>query len=192
MSAVDLTQPISYREYRSKWTTLTCFCKRARRDGSCQTLDGIIRVLASALEDAKRDYETLSVEAWRLLRLGLAAEKRAESAERENGRLRANLADAAELAGHLFQMIDPQTWRDWGADDGQGHYEGDYRAEKVAEQIKRFRALTVPSEQPDGSSVPRRGGPHASTCDYIESSGLIVCNCPVPPEQPNEEATPDA
>lgn len=30
---------LAFRAYRSKWWTLECFCKRARKDGSCKTLD---------------------------------------------------------------------------------------------------------------------------------------------------------
>lgn len=33
---------ISARAYRSKWVTLTCFCKRARKDGSCKTIDQLV------------------------------------------------------------------------------------------------------------------------------------------------------
>jgi hypothetical protein len=32
---------VSARAYRSKWVTLTCFCKRARKDGTCKTLDQV-------------------------------------------------------------------------------------------------------------------------------------------------------
>lgn len=54
-------------------------------------------------------------------------------------RLRAVVARAAFVAEHLMQMIDPQTWRDTGGDDGQGHYEGDYRAEQTAVEIELWR-----------------------------------------------------
>lgn len=37
---------VAMRPYRSKWTTITCFCKRVRKDGTCRTLDGIIPHLA--------------------------------------------------------------------------------------------------------------------------------------------------
>ena len=37
---------IARRPYRSKWTTLECFCRKARKDGTCQTLDGIVPFLA--------------------------------------------------------------------------------------------------------------------------------------------------
>lgn len=45
---------------------------------------------------------------------------------------------ARHLATHLFQMIDSQTWRDSGGDDGQGHYEGEYHAAKLEEEIKSW------------------------------------------------------
>lgn len=35
------TLVLAWREYRSKWWTLQCFCKRARKNGTCQTLDGL-------------------------------------------------------------------------------------------------------------------------------------------------------
>ncbi len=56
-------------------------------------------------------------------------------------RLRETLIRAAFVAEHLIGMIEPQVWRDHGGDDGQGHYEGDYRAEETAEEIKRWRAI---------------------------------------------------
>lgn len=43
------------------------------------------------------------------------------------------------LAEHLFQMIDPQTWRDSGGDDGQGHYEGEYHAVQIRTELEGYR-----------------------------------------------------
>lgn len=37
---------LATRPYRSKWTTLICFCKRERKDGSCKTLDQLVPILA--------------------------------------------------------------------------------------------------------------------------------------------------
>ena len=51
------------------------------------------------------------------------------------------LRRAAYVAEHLMQMIDPETWRLEGGDDMQGHYEGDYRAARLAEEIKEWAAL---------------------------------------------------
>jgi chromosome segregation ATPase len=67
--------------------------------------------------------------------------ERAAAAEAENTRLRKNLKRATFLAEHLHQMIDPQTWRDHGGDDGQGHYEGDFHAEKTLTEIRELAAL---------------------------------------------------
>jgi hypothetical protein len=53
------------------------------------------------------------------------------------------LARAAYVAEHLAQMIDRETWRSTGGDDGQGHYEGDYRAEQIHEEIESWKALTA-------------------------------------------------
>lgn len=68
--------------------------------------------------DAARDYEGRVIEA--LSRV---------EAERDRAR---------HLAKHLFQMVEPQAWRDSGGDDGQGHYEGDYHAAKVEEEIRSW------------------------------------------------------
>jgi predicted HAD superfamily Cof-like phosphohydrolase len=50
------------------------------------------------------------------------------------------LARAVYLAAHLHRMVPRQVWLDSGGDDGQGHYEGDYRAEQVADEIHRLAA----------------------------------------------------
>jgi hypothetical protein len=55
--------------------------------------------------------------------------------------MRETLARAAFIAEHLMQMIDPQTWRDSGGDDGQGHYEGDYRAEQIHAEIESWKEI---------------------------------------------------
>ena len=67
-------------------------------------------------------------------------ETRSVSAEQRVEELREALRRAVSIAEHLFQMIDPQTWRESGADDGQGHYEGDYRAEQIREQLDALSA----------------------------------------------------
>lgn len=54
--------------------------------------------------------------------------------------LRALLARAAFIAEHLHAMIDQETWRASGSDDMQGHYEGDYHAEQVLEEIQTWKA----------------------------------------------------
>lgn len=45
------------------------------------------------------------------------------------------LRRAVYLAEHLWRMVPREVWRDTGGDDGQGHYEGDYRADKVREEL---------------------------------------------------------
>lgn len=52
--------------------------------------------------------------------------------------LEATLKRAAFIAEHLHAMIDQDTWRNSGGDDGQGHYEGDHHAEQVAEEIRSW------------------------------------------------------
>lgn len=53
-------------------------------------------------------------------------------------RLRALVARAEYVALHLHSMIDGETWRASGGDDGQGRYEGDYHAEQVAREIRSW------------------------------------------------------
>ena len=45
------------------------------------------------------------------------------------------------IAEHLFQMIPQEIWREQGTDDGQGHYEGEYWAEKTREELKELSTL---------------------------------------------------
>lgn len=47
---------------------------------------------------------------------------------------------AVFLAEHLFQMIPQSVWRASGGDDSQGHYEGDYQAEQIREEIAALAA----------------------------------------------------
>jgi hypothetical protein len=75
-------------------------------------------------------------------------------AERERDGLRSKLARAAYCAEHLMQMIDRETWRAHGGDDGQGHYEGDYHEAQMALEVKEWAALAVvrvPPEPPETS-----------------------------------------
>lgn len=50
-------------------------------------------------------------------------------------------------AERLFQMIPREVWRDQGGDDGQGHYEGDYYAERIEQELVALRA-SVPAISP--------------------------------------------
>lgn len=54
-------------------------------------------------------------------------------------RERERLERALHLAEHLFLMVPQDVWRDSGGDDGQGHYEGDYRAAQVQEELRAIR-----------------------------------------------------
>lgn len=63
----------------------------------------------------------------------------ANGADQELEVLLDDLEQAVNLAEHLFQMVDRETWLATGGDDGQGHYEGDYRAAGVAEEIRALR-----------------------------------------------------
>jgi len=42
---------------------------------------------------------------------------------------------ARVLARNLFAMVPRWVWLDSGGDDGQGHYEGEYRAEQIQQEI---------------------------------------------------------
>lgn len=63
-----------------------------------------------------------------------------------NIQLEEGIARAAYVAEHLVAMMDRDAWRATGGDDGQGHYEGDYHAEKVDAEIKEWRALALLGE----------------------------------------------
>jgi hypothetical protein len=53
-------------------------------------------------------------------------------------RLEAERDRARFIAAHLFQMIDREAWRASGGDDGQGHYEGEYHAAQLEEEIRAW------------------------------------------------------
>ena len=42
------------------------------------------------------------------------------------------------LALGLFVMVPDQVWKDSLGDDGQGHYEGLYRAEQIQKELKSY------------------------------------------------------
>jgi len=56
------------------------------------------------------------------------------------------------IAEHLHAMVPREVWRDHGGDDGQGHYEGDYHAEKLADELRALRAASPSrsSQETDG------------------------------------------
>jgi len=60
---------------------------------------------------------------------------RIETIVDEADRLARERDRARHLAKHLFAMVTLEQWRDTGGDDGQGHYEGDYRAAELEEEI---------------------------------------------------------
>jgi len=49
--------------------------------------------------------------------------------------LHEKLDRARLIARTLFAMVPRQAWLDSGGDDGQGHYEGDYRAATLQKKI---------------------------------------------------------
>ena len=67
---------------------------------------------------------------------------------REDGkvvsRMRKRLERAVYVATNLHAMIDRETWRASAGDDGQGHYEGDYHAEKTLAEIQGWLTAAGP------------------------------------------------
>jgi len=61
-----------------------------------------------------------------------------ETREKELSR---TLGRAAHIARNLMGMISVEAWRATGGDDGQGHYEGDYHAENIAQEIREWAIL---------------------------------------------------
>jgi hypothetical protein len=70
---------------------------------------------------------------------------RLDNLEEQIRTVREQRDSARHLAFHLFQMIDEDTWRDCGGDDGQGHYEGLYRAARIEEEIRSWKTLQAPA-----------------------------------------------
>ncbi len=101
-------------------------------------LDELTKVIAH-LEDYDGDWENAA-------RLGRVA-ARLRALEEEKAR-------AVYLAEHLFQMVPAQAWRDSGGDDGQGHYEGDYFAEKVRDELAALSAGPHAPREPDEVKGP--------------------------------------
>lgn len=66
----------------------------------------------------------------------------------EADRLEAALRRSTYLARHLLNMIPQEVWRDAGGDDGQGHYEGEYHAAGIREELEKLAALV-----PEGESL---------------------------------------
>lgn len=71
------------------------------------------------------------------------------AAEAELHDAREALARAAYVSRNLLEMIPLQTWRDGGGDDGQGHYEGDYRQARIADEIYGWSVLARAGEAED-------------------------------------------
>lgn len=59
------------------------------------------------------------------------------------------------LAERMFQMIPPEVWREQGGDDGQGHYEGDYWAEQLRDELVALSAAST--QEPHDSFVAGQG-----------------------------------
>jgi hypothetical protein len=45
---------LATRSWRSKWWTLTCFCSRSRKDGSCQQIDKAVALVKPQFRDRLR------------------------------------------------------------------------------------------------------------------------------------------
>lgn len=104
--------------------------------------------LSARLREAEQELDQVRKEAKNLL---FAMHDKVEAAEQREAMLREALKRAANIAEHLFQMIDRDSWRATGGDDGQGHYEGDYRQEQVGVEI---RALNIPFDEGGATHTP--------------------------------------
>jgi hypothetical protein len=83
-------------------------------------------------------------------------------ADDELERVTAALREAAETASYLLDMIPRQVWLDGGGDDGQGHYEGDYRAARFAEDVVRdWLALAGAARAAQEGCAACQGDPEA-------------------------------
>lgn len=77
------------------------------------------------------------------------------------------------LAEHMFAMIPQSVWRDSGADDGQGHFEGDYRAEQVRDELAAVREI-VDYRNPDDSPLLANPVPLCPHCGAMSVSVLYA------------------
>lgn len=100
-------------------------------------------MVASVLDACADAVEQLTQERDALLK----TEHYVERMERRITDLKEERDRARFIAEHLFQMIPQSVWRDTGGDDMQGHYEGDYHAEQVAEEIRGWAVLSTSREE---------------------------------------------
>jgi len=119
-----------------------------REAGTQDALDDALRRVAeleSHLEQSEQYRQAAQDERdrWREIAntRDLAEMTRVAWLEHDVRELRAALREAHHTGRQLMGMVDRQTWRDQGGDDGQGHYEGDYYAEKVSGQIESWGTL---------------------------------------------------
>lgn len=88
-----------------------------------------------------------------------------EQAERDKAR-------AVFIAKHLFQMVPKEAWRAQGADDMQGHYEGDYWAEQTREEL----AALTPDEGADPAVEAELPPCDCRANDWVEGdNGAVRC-----------------
>jgi hypothetical protein len=97
-----------------------------------------LRTVVERLTDSCREWDRRYNE----MLARTVSDEKYEEARAEVGRLKDDaeglavaLKLAVYLAEHLWQMIPQEVWREHGADDGQGHYEGDYHAEQVKDEL---------------------------------------------------------
>ncbi len=75
------------------------------------------------------------------------------------------------IAEHLFEMVPRDTWIEQGGDDGQGHYEGDYHAEQVRDELAVARSAL---EGQQGSALTEPGvveNVHDASAADIQDTG---------------------
>jgi hypothetical protein len=100
---------------------------------------------------------------------------------------RERLERALFLAEHLHAMVPQSIWRDSGGDDGQGHYEGDYRAEQIATELRELAALVVSSPQPGERAAPQECG-----CPDDLPGQCVVCEEGASDKKPSDAGEAEA
>lgn len=97
------------------------------------------------------------------------------------------LSRAVYLAKNLLGMIPGQVWRDQGGDDGQGHYEGDYYAERVATELDEL-AASLPATESAQPEEELTRHPAEETREHVtDESGKCWCDPITDVVQPEED-----
>jgi hypothetical protein len=115
--------------------------ERLKRELSAEQTRGIDRATYEMVVEERDRLEAIVRlrEQSQIPMIPRAAHAKLQRLEAEVEKLEGLLRRAAYVAEHLMGMIPLEQWRRHGGDDMQGHYEGDYHAEKVAEEIRGWK-----------------------------------------------------